>query len=304
MLSNIQLRNAGWASLDREVLSQLVSSLDRTQGFFHKVALWENWDEEMDVDNEGNATEGEEDDCWLDIELVLPYGFTETCNLEHTLSNFDKIARSVPTPELIPLSFLAFMRTERPLPPELGPTMLGCTMEKLRRILLNCPGVTDEMIFSERDRSQMLENLQHAHFLQASRLECRTFESQIMHWVDEGVLANNCLDEMPNRRPLTAEDIMSSAGWAKTKEGRERCRRISEVLVNVGELLRDRDGSTHKLMTLVVLTNGLYSAVDGRSLQGGGGFLIKKCCAHSFAPFALYLHFIPTKHLYIMYVTA
>ena len=285
ILSKIHSRNAGWASLGREALSQVVSSLDRTQGFFHKVALWENWDEEMDCER----NEEESDSCtdsvsWLDTELVLPYGFTETCNLEQTLSNFDEIGRSVPIPELVPLSLLAFVRDERPLPPEFGPTLLGGTMERLRRILLNCPGVADEMIFSERVRSQMLENLQHAHLLQASRMEgIRTLQGQINHWVDQGVLANDdvSLDEIPNRRLLSAEDIMSSAGWAKTKESRERTRRISDLLAEVGDLLKDRDGSTHKLMTLGVLTYGLRSDVDGRSLQGGGtegarGFLYQK----------------------------
>ena len=267
----------------------MVSSLDRTQGFFHKVALWENWDEEMDCERNIAADEEEGDSCtdaisWLDTELVLPYGFTETCNLEQTLSNFDEIGRSVPIPELVPLSLLAFFRGEKPLPLEFGPTILGGAMERLRRILLNCPGVADEMIFSERVRSQMLENLQLAHLLQASRMEgIRTLEGQINHWVEQGVLANDdvSLDEIPNRRLLTAEDIMSSAGWAKTKESRERTRRISDLLAEVGDLLKDRDGSTHKLMTLVVLTYGLRSDVDGRSLQGGGtegarGFLYQK----------------------------
>ena len=248
----------------------------------------------MDCGRNMAADEEEGDSCtdavsWLDTELVLPYGFTENCNLEQTLSNFDKIGRSVPIPELVPLSLLAFLRGEKPLPPDFGPTLLGGTMERLRRILLSCPGVADEMIFSERVRSQMLENLQHAHLLQASRLEgIRTLEGQINHWVEQGVLAKDDpsldVDEIPNRtRLLSAKEIMSSAGWTKTKENRERSRRISDRLAEVGDLLKDRDGSTHKLMTLVVLTYGLHSDVDGRgrSLQGGGtegarGFLYQK----------------------------
>ena len=283
----INFRHAGWASLGREVLSRVVASLDRTQGFFHKVALWENWDEEKDcerntADEEEVVDSGTDAVCWLDTELALPYGFTEDCNLEQTLSNFDEIFLSVPMPELIPQSLLAFVRGERPLPPEFGPTILGGTMERLRRILLNCPGVADEMIFSERVRTQMLENLQHAHLLQAAKFESlRTIESQIHHWVGQGVLADgHSLDGIPNRNLLSAEDIMSSAGWAKTKESRERSKRIGDLLAEVGDLLKDRDGSTHKLMMLVVLTYGLRSTVDGRSLQGGGtegarGFLLQ-----------------------------
>ena len=179
----IHFRHAGWASLEREVLSQVVDQLDRTQGFFHKVALWENWDDEMDCERT-TADEEEVDSCtdtacWLDTELVLTYGLTENCNLDQTLSNFDNIFGSVPTPQLMSLSLLAFMRGEKPLPPEFGPTLLGATMERLRRILLNCPGVVDEMTFSEGVRSKMLENLQLAHLLQASQFEgLRTTENQ------------------------------------------------------------------------------------------------------------------------------
>ena len=234
--------------------------------------MWENWDDETGSGEADAADEGEGDytSCWLDTELVLSYGFTESCNLENTLLHYDRIARSVPTPELIKISLLAFLRSERPLPPEFGPTMLGATMEKLRRILLRCAGVAEELVFSERVRSQMLENLQHAHLLQASKVEgLRTSESQIRHWLQQGVLSEDPnLDKMPNRRMLTACDIMSAAGWSQTKESGERIRRISAMLAEVGDAMKDQDGSTHQLMTLVVLTNGLRSKVDGRSLQG------------------------------------
>ena len=237
--------------------------------------MWENWDDEACSGDADAADEGEGDSCsftscWLDTELVLSYGFTESCNLENTLLHYDRIAQSVPTPELIKISLLAFLRGESPLPPEFGPTMLGAAMEKLRRILLRCAGVADELVFSERVRSQMLENLQHAHLLQASKVEgLRTFESQIGHWLQLGVLSEDpSLDKMPCRRMLTACDIMSAAGWSQTKESGERIRRISEMLAEVGDAMKDQDGSTHQLMTLVVLTNGLRSKVDGRSLQG------------------------------------
>ena len=283
MARQIDFRRAGWSSLDTGVLREVVASLELTQRFFHKAALWENWDEEIDCEGDSAAApdddEAQVDSCthwvrWHDTELVLAYSLSEVSNLEQTLSSFDAAFWSVTLPELIPLSLLAFAKHGQPPPPEFGPTLLKNTMERLRRVLLGCcPGV-DALIFSEGVRHQILDNLQHAHMLHASQMESRrTIRSQVAHWMERGAIPNDPslqrqLQDAPNCSKLSAKEIVSSAGWARTADGRERGRRVAELLTQVGDLLRDEDGSTHKLMMLVVLTDGLCTAVDRRNLQG------------------------------------